>query len=104
MYIVLGCHVLRAVSFNISGKMRFSSTNLCGKLVYGNTTKHRTWLVTVYQITAGMASRKHLRTKVTPDFHLTYSKNGGNSGVGIEIIIMDNFQYLSIKSYVVDVY
>ena len=21
-------------------------------------------------------SRKHLRTKVTPDFHLTYSKNG----------------------------
>ena len=26
------------------------------------------------------ASRKHLRTKVTPDFHLTYSKNGGNLG------------------------
>ena len=25
-------------------------------------------------------SRKHLRTKVTPDFHLTYSKNGGNLG------------------------
>ena len=25
-------------------------------------------------------SRKHLRTKVTPDFHLTYSKNGGNQG------------------------
>ena len=24
------------------------------------------------------SSRKHLRTKVTPDFHLTYSKNGGN--------------------------
>ena len=23
-------------------------------------------------------SRKHLHTKVTPDFHLTYSKNGGN--------------------------
>ena len=23
-------------------------------------------------------SRKHLRTKVTPDLHLTYSKNGGN--------------------------
>ena len=28
----------------------------------------------------GLASRKHLRTKVTPDFHLTYSKNGGNLG------------------------
>ena len=25
-------------------------------------------------------SGKHLRTKVTPDFHLTYSKNGGNLG------------------------
>ena len=25
-------------------------------------------------------SRKHLRRKVTPDFHLTYSKNGGNQG------------------------
>ena len=25
-------------------------------------------------------SRKHLRAKVTPDFHLTYSKNGGNLG------------------------
>ena len=26
------------------------------------------------------ASRNHFRTKVTPDFHLTYSKNGGNLG------------------------
>ena len=26
------------------------------------------------------SSREHLRTKVTPDFHLTYSKNGGNLG------------------------
>ena len=34
-----------------------------------------------------ISSRKHLRTKVTPDFHLEYSKNGG----------------ISIKSYVVDV-
>ena len=25
-------------------------------------------------------SRKHLRTKETLDFHLTYSKNGGNVG------------------------
>ena len=27
-----------------------------------------------------ISSRKHLRTKVTPDFHLTYSQNGGNLG------------------------
>ena len=40
--------------------------------------------------------------KVTPDFYLTYSKNGGKSGVGIKMIKMDNFQYFSIKSYVVD--
>ena len=26
------------------------------------------------------SSQKHLCTKVTPDFHLTYSKNGGNLG------------------------
>ena len=26
------------------------------------------------------SSRKYLRTKVTPDFHLTYSKNGENLG------------------------
>ena len=36
-------------------------------------------------------SRKHLRTKVTPDFHLTYSKKWGKSGVGIKMIKMDNF-------------
>ena len=45
-------------------------------------------------------SRKHLRTKVTPDFHLTYSKNGRNLGSDS----IDNFQYFFIKSYVVDVY
>ena len=27
------------------------------------------------------ASGKHLRTKVTPDFRLTYSKNGGTLGL-----------------------
>ena len=27
-----------------------------------------------------LSSRKHLRTKVIQDFHLTYSKNGGNLG------------------------
>ena len=44
-------------------------------------------------------SRKHLRTKVTPDFH-----QWGKSGVGIKMIKMDIFQYFSIKSYFVDVY
>ena len=29
---------------------------------------------------------------------------GGKSGVGIKMIKMDNFQYFSIKSYVVNVY
>ena len=51
-----------------------------------------------------ITSRKHLRAKVTPDFHLTYSKNWGNLGVRIKMIKMNNFQYFSIKSYVVDVY
>ena len=27
------------------------------------------------------SKRKHLRTKVTPDLHLTFSKNGGNLGL-----------------------
>ena len=31
-----------------------------------------------------LPSRKLLRIKVTPDLHVTYSKNGGNLGVGIE--------------------
>ena len=31
------------------------------------------------------SSRKLLRTKVTPDLHLTYSKNGGNMGLVLEI-------------------
>ena len=26
-------------------------------------------------------SRKHICTKITPDLHLTYSKNGGNQGL-----------------------
>ena len=43
-------------------------------------------------------------SKVTPDFHLTYSEIWGKSGVGIKMIKMDNFQHFSIKSYVVDMY
>ena len=41
-------------------------------------------------------SRKHLRTKVTPDFQLRYNKNGAwKSGVWIKIIKMDKNQYFS---------
>ena len=32
------------------------------------------------EVPQNWTSQKHLRTKVTPDFHLTYSKNGGNLG------------------------
>ena len=46
---------------------------------YGETSKvipSLSWLLCREKQT----SRKHLRTKVTPDLHLTYSKNGGNLG------------------------
>ena len=33
-----------------------------------------------------LASQKHLRTKVTPDFHITYSKNGGNLGLESKLL------------------
>ena len=35
---------------------------------------------TVFNLCSYTTSQKHLRTKVTPDFHLKYSKNGGNLG------------------------
>ena len=38
-------------------------------------------------------SRKLLRIKVTPDLHLTYSKNGGNLGLVLE---MKNIVCISI--------
>ena len=38
-------------------------------------------------------SRKLLRIKVTPDLHLTYSKNGGNLGL---VLKMENIACLSI--------
>ena len=42
-------------------------------------------------------SRKHLRTKVTPDLHLTYSKTGEILGYCLN----DKNGTFSIKSYVV---
>ena len=45
---------------------------------YVNTSMQYTDTITaVKQYT----SREHLRTKVTPDLHLRYSKNGGNLGL-----------------------
>ena len=40
----------------------------------------------------------------TPDHEYPISSPMSLSGVGIEMIKMDDFQYFSIKSYVVDVY
>ena len=61
--------------------------------IYISALMHRLW-----------RSRKHLCKKVTPDLHLTFSKKGGNLGVGIKMIKNGNYLYFSIKSYVVDVY
>ena len=47
-------------------------------------------------------SREHLRKKVTPDLHLTYSKNG--EIWDIEMIKSDIFQDFSLKPYFVDIY
>ena len=46
------------------------------------------------------SSRKHLRTKGTPDLHLKYSKNGGYLG----LVLNDKKGNFSIKSYVVAIY
>ena len=37
---------------------------------------HSISVTSVFKVVKTVSSRKHLRTKVTPDFHLTYSKNG----------------------------
>ena len=47
------------------------------------------WLATMFV----NSSRKLLRIKVTPDLHLTYSKNGGNLGL---VLKMKNIACLSI--------
>ena len=44
-------------------------------------------------VSSDSASRKLLRIKVTPDLHLTYSKNGGNLGL---VLKMKNIACLSI--------
>ena len=87
------CYFTQSVCLCIISCIQFQSSSFCnyrcGLALKGDNKQ---------------SSRKHLRTKVIPDFHLTYSKNWGKSGVGIKMIQMDNFQFFSIKSYVVDVY
>ena len=48
---------------------------------------------TQYLRSVNMPLRKLLRIKVTPDLHLTYSKNGGNLGL---VLKMKNIACLSI--------
>ena len=56
---------------------------ICKKTVFSRcgsySILHRCVIV-ISLVLAWPLSRKHLRTKVTPDFHLTYGKNGGNLG------------------------
>ena len=47
----------------------------------------------LFIIFVDFTSRKLLRIKVTPDLHLTYSKNGGNLGL---VLKMKNIACLSI--------
>ena len=60
-----------------------------GNTLYGHVSMMCIW---------GTApSRKHLRTKNTTNFHPTYGKKRGKSGVGIKTMKSGN---LSIKSYI----
>ena len=43
------------------------------------------------------SSRKLLRIKVTPDLHLTYSKNGGNLALVLKMKNIDCISILSTK-------
>ena len=49
-------------------------------LPLGKSPEGRLAVLTSREHVFAIISRKHLRTKVTPDFHLIYSKNGGNLG------------------------
>ena len=50
-----------------------------------------THVIKVFKRVEDETSRKLLRTKVTPDFHLTYSKNGGNLVSESKWFKMENF-------------
>ena len=55
---------------------KVSHLELCGfLLIHGPHQKVKQYLF------LSTSLRKHLGTKVTPDLHLAYSKNGGNLGL-----------------------
>ena len=85
--ILFGCHV------NCWHALERQST----ELLRNNSETTSASVKSDQSLLCALSSRKHLRTKVTADFHLTYSKSGENL-VGIKMIKMDNFQYYSIKS------
>ena len=68
---------------DISAHYRVTARLLQG-LAVGNITIDKVFeaiagfVIPLYRIAP---SRKHLRTKVAQDMHLTYSKNGGNLGL-----------------------
>ena len=55
--------------------------------------KTQTASLDVSQASVDSTSRKLLHIKVTPDLHLTYSKNGGNLGL---VLKMKNIACISI--------
>ena len=50
-------------------------------------------MINIFSLFRIKSSRKRLRIKVTPDLHLTYSKNGGNLGL---VLKMKNIACISI--------
>ena len=56
----------------VRNRTEFSIANLVLPILWFLSGFDSCWLI--------VTSRKHLRTKVTPDFYLTYSKNWGNLG------------------------
>ena len=69
----------------------FKLLMLCAQNVIAeNTCLEKPFMMLIWTYTTALetyvhrnsfTSRKHLRTKVTPNLHLTYSKNGGNLGL-----------------------
>ena len=55
------------------------SNSICSKSTKTGFCRDEAFIVNRAELSI-LSSRKHLRTKVTPDFHLTYSKNRGNLG------------------------
>ena len=61
---------------------------------YRNASNNAAGVTRCQEFSGLVPSRVHLRTKVTPSLHLTYSKKRGEPGVGIEI---DKYSLFSIN-------